>query len=197
MSAMPRSNQAMDYFLMYKLGFDSDKIGYLQIVSSFAFLISAIIITLQSRKASKFSLRSLFAIWTFIGSSIPYLSLLLVFRVNVDIGIPDFVFAGVNTMITRITIDMLVLGTAVLYARICPPGIEAIFFTLLTSVATIGEVLSYALSAFFINIFDIQCSKMIYDTFDGLVLRSESTYNNYDELVCDFDNLWLLIITLI
>merc|ERR1719229_201903 len=78
MSAMPRSNQAMDYFLMYQLGFDSNKIGYLQIVSSIAFLLSVIIITIQS-KSSTFSLRSLFAIWTFIAAIIPYNSLFLIF----------------------------------------------------------------------------------------------------------------------
>ena len=60
-AAMPQSNQAIDYYLMYKLKFDSNKIGYLQIISSIAFLISVIIITIHS-KSSKFSLRLLFFI---------------------------------------------------------------------------------------------------------------------------------------
>lgn len=188
MSSMPRSNQALDYFLIYQLKFDSNKIGYLQIVSSIAFLISVIIITIQSRKSHNFSLRSLFAIWTFIACIVPYFCLILIFGINRKIGISDFLFASIDTIIVRITIDMLLLGTAVLYARICPPGIEGVFFTLLTSVATIGEVLSYALSAFFINIFDIQCTKIYYNTFN--IIPSSSHTN----LICDFNNLWLLII---
>eukprot|EP00485_Elphidium_margaritaceum_P003395 CAMPEP_0202695470 /NCGR_PEP_ID=MMETSP1385-20130828/9049_1 /ASSEMBLY_ACC=CAM_ASM_000861 /TAXON_ID=933848 /ORGANISM="Elphidium margaritaceum" /LENGTH=737 /DNA_ID=CAMNT_0049351501 /DNA_START=17 /DNA_END=2230 /DNA_ORIENTATION=- len=196
MSCIPRANEAVDYYLMYELGFDSHQISYLQIVSSIAFLLSIAIITVQSRrKNERFSLRSLFGVWTLIAAIVPYFTLLLVFGVHRQFGISDFVFAVVDRLLMRVTTDMLLLGTAVLYARICPPGIEGVFFTLLTSVAHLGEVVSYALSAFFTDIFDVQCSRFFMhrlSEFNGLNLETMAHENG--NLVCDFENIWLLIV---
>ena len=190
MSAMPRSNQAMDYFFMYQLGFDSNQIGYLQIASSIAFLLSVIIITMQS-KSSNFSLRSLFAIWTVVAAIVPFISLFLIFGIHRLLGISDFLFAAFNTIIIRVSVNMQLLGTAVLYARICPPGIEGVFFTLLTSVATIGEVLSFAFSSLFINLFNIQCAKQQFESANGINMHHPQPS---DDLLCDFDNLWILVV---
>ncbi len=138
-AAMSRSNQVIDYYLMYNLKFNSYKIGYLQIISSIAFIISVIIITIHS-KSTRFSLRFLFGIWTFISAIIPYSSLILNFGIinKSFFQISDFIYSILNRLIIRITVDMLLLATAVLYARICPPGIEGYCLQLLTSIATVA-----------------------------------------------------------
>ncbi|XP_048539289.1 probable folate-biopterin transporter 2, partial [Triticum urartu] len=66
------------------------------------------------------------------------LDLILVLRLNLKLGIPDYYFAvideGVAKMINRIKwMPLLVLSS-----KLCPPGIEGTFFALLMSIDNIG-----------------------------------------------------------
>ncbi|XP_062233424.1 probable folate-biopterin transporter 2 isoform X1 [Phragmites australis] len=68
------------------------------------------------------------------------LDLMLVLRLNLKMGIPDYYFAvideGVSKMINRIKwMPLLVLSS-----KLCPPGIEGTFYALLMSIDNIGSL---------------------------------------------------------
>lgn len=66
------------------------------------------------------------------------LDLILVLRLNLKMGIPDYYFAvideGVSKMINRVKWMPLL----VLCSKLCPPGIEGTFYALLMSIDNIG-----------------------------------------------------------
>ena len=64
-------------------------------------------------------------------------------------------------------------------ARICPPGIEGVFMTVLTSIINIAMQVSGQLSALIISWMGIEC---------------EEDPEDENEVLCVFDYLWLLIV---
>merc|ERR1712087_424884 len=149
-------------------------------MGSGALLIAIMILTVQSRKSNhNFSLRRVFIGWTLLATVIPFITLILVFRINVDWGIPDFAFMMSDTVIITVTGMMLSMSINILFARICPPGIEGVFMTILTSVVNIAYLVSGQISALLIKWHGIQC---------------EEDPTDENEVICDFTNLYILII---
>jgi len=176
----PQSGEAVTYYQIYFLGFTPVQIGYLEAVTSAAFLISIAILMVQSRKSNhNFSLKRLFLIWTIIATVLPFITLILIFRINVEWGIPDFAFMMSDTVIIKVTQKMLSMAINILFARICPPGIEGVFMTILTSVVNIAYTVAGYLSAWLIALMSIQC---VEDPDDA------------ENVICDFENLWILIV---
>ena len=174
----PTSSEAMDYFLMYKLNFDSIQIGYLKIAGGFAFLLSLFFIYLSSRKNS-FNMRRTFIIWTILAGLVPFLSLILIFGLNEKIHIPNFVFMLTDNILFKVCADMILMCVLILTARLCPPKIEAVFTTVFTSFQNFGYFVSLQLSSFMTKKLGIICNESTVDV------------NKVD---CNFDNLWILII---
>eukprot|EP01084_Bolivina_argentea_P123482 218828_1 len=176
----PSTGEGIQYFLMYGIGFEPTKIGYLSVAAQLALLVSIGIITFQTRKSnSNFSLRKLFIIWTLIATFLPLLILILIFRLNVKWGISDVWFMISDTVVIGVASYMLFMGVNVMTARICPNGIEGIFMTVITSIQNIGGSISLFISAQLLNGFDIKC---VEDS------------NDANNLQCDFNNLWIMVL---
>eukprot|EP01083_Nonionella_stella_P066063 173695_1 len=176
----PSSKEALDYYLMYRLNFSSVYIGYLSVAAGVAFLISIGIITYQARSSNhKFSLRKVALVWTLIATVLPFMTLVIVFGWNKKLGIPDIYFMASDKVFVAVAVDMLYMAMNVLFARICPPGIEGVFMTVLTSISNIGGILSLQISGALTNMFDIKCKEDPDDT---------------DSMTCNFKYLWLLIV---
>ena len=112
--ATPQSGEAVTYYQIYFLGFTPVQIGYLGAATSFALLVSIVILTYQSRKSNhNFSLARLFLIWTLIAAVLPFITLILIFRINVRWGIPDFAFMMSDTVI--IQVEMLNMAECLLH----------------------------------------------------------------------------------
>lgn len=73
--------------------------------------------------------------------------LLLVSRMNLELGISDKVFALTDTAVLTVLGEVSFLPVLVLAAKICPEGVEATFFAALMSLFNAGGVTSEFLGA--------------------------------------------------
>lgn len=96
------------------------------------------------------------------------LDLMLVLRLNLAFGIPDFVAIVIDEGVSRMVGQMKWMPLLVLSSRLCPSGIEGTFFALLMSIENAGFLSSSWLGGLLLHLLK--------------VTRTE------------FDNLWLAII---
>ncbi|WOG83990.1 hypothetical protein DCAR_0103169 [Daucus carota subsp. sativus] len=66
------------------------------------------------------------------------LDFVLVLRLNLKFGIPDYLFAVIDESIYRMTATLKWMPLLVLSSKLCPPGIEGTFFALLMSIDNAG-----------------------------------------------------------
>ena len=77
--------------------------------------------------------RPLFA-YTIIGAALVGCStLILIFRINREWGIPDIVFALGDDVIMTVANQFVAMPMLILMAQICPVGVESSVFALVTS----------------------------------------------------------------
>ncbi|OMO73929.1 Biopterin transport-related protein BT1 [Corchorus olitorius] len=96
------------------------------------------------------------------------LDLVLVLRINLKLGMPDYLFVVIDETITRMIGRIKWMPFLVLSSKLCPPGIEGTFFAILMSIDHIG-LLSSAWSG-------------------GLVLHVLNVTRT------QFDNLWIALL---
>ncbi|KAK6912479.1 Biopterin transporter family [Dillenia turbinata] len=70
------------------------------------------------------------------------MDLVLVLRINLKFGIPDYLFAVIDRGVSNLVDKLKWLPLLVLSSRICPPGIEGTFFALLMSIQNFGVISS-------------------------------------------------------
>uniref|UniRef100_A0A0E0PUF5 Major facilitator superfamily (MFS) profile domain-containing protein n=1 Tax=Oryza rufipogon TaxID=4529 RepID=A0A0E0PUF5_ORYRU len=117
------------------LSFSEGLIGFIFAVGSVGSLIGVI---LYQNILKDHSFRSVLCLSQLLLSLSGMLDLILVLRLNLKLGIPDYYFAvideGVSKMINRIKwMPLLVLSS-----KLCPPGIEGTFYALLMSIDNVG-----------------------------------------------------------
>jgi hypothetical protein len=66
------------------------------------------------------------------------LDLMLVLRLNLKLGIPDYYFAVIDEGVSKMINRLKWMPLLVLSSKLCPPGIEGTFFALLMSIDNIG-----------------------------------------------------------
>lgn len=66
------------------------------------------------------------------------LDLIMVVRLNLKFGVPDYVFVVVVESVAQMTIRLKWMPLLVLSSKLCPSGIEGTFFALLMSIDNIG-----------------------------------------------------------
>lgn len=66
------------------------------------------------------------------------LDLILVFRLNLKFGIPDYFFVVIVESIAQMTNRLKWMPMLVLSSKLCPSGIEGTFFALLMSIDNVG-----------------------------------------------------------
>uniref|UniRef100_A0A804R1E7 Folate-biopterin transporter 2 n=2 Tax=Zea mays TaxID=4577 RepID=A0A804R1E7_MAIZE len=119
------------------LSFHEGFIGFMFAIGSVGSLVGVI---LYQNILKDHSFRSLLFSSQLLLSLAGMLDLILVLRLNLKMGIPDYYFAvideGVSKMINRIKwMPLLVLSS-----KLCPTGIEGTFYALLMSIDNIGSL---------------------------------------------------------
>ncbi|KAG9455932.1 hypothetical protein H6P81_000440 [Aristolochia fimbriata] len=66
------------------------------------------------------------------------MDLVLVLRLNLKFGMPDYLFAVLDESVTRMVGQLKWMPLLVLSSKLCPPGIEGTFFALLMSIDNFG-----------------------------------------------------------
>ncbi|CAF2065801.1 unnamed protein product [Brassica napus] len=71
-----------------------------------------------------------------------FLDLILVLRINLKLGVPDYFFIVVDEFVSHMISRIKWLPLLVLSSKLCPAGMEGTFFALLMSIEHLGHLLS-------------------------------------------------------
>lgn len=92
-------------------------------------------------------LRRLFACIVVAAGLLQLTQLVLITRLNVQLGLPDVVFALGDDAVLEVTRELLAMPMLLMMAALCPDGAASTVFALLTSVQMAGQTLSGSLSS--------------------------------------------------
>ena len=163
--ATPTADSAFFFFTTNELGFEPEFLGRVRLVTSIASLVGIFIF---QKFLKEVPFRKILGWSTVIAAALGMTTLLLVTHANRALGIDDHLFSLGDSLILTVMGQITWLPVLILSARLCPKGIEATLFALLTSVWNLSMLLSHELGALLTHVLGI-------------------TETN-------FDNLWLLVI---
>ena len=95
----------------------------------------------------RFTLRHLFLVIVVASSLLQLSQLILISRLNVQLGLPDVAFAIGDDAILEVSRELLAMPMMVMMAALCPNRAASTVFALLTSVQMAGATLAGSLSA--------------------------------------------------
>jgi len=162
LSATPSAGTAMFYFNTNELGFTPEFLGRVAFLRAFAALAG---VALYNGYLKRVPLKTMFLWTTVLGTALGSTQLLLVSRMNLELGISDKLFALTDTAVLTVLGEVSFLPVLVLAAKICPEGIEATFFAALMSLFNAGGVTSEFLGAGLTKTLGVTA-----DNFDNLFL---------------------------
>lgn len=145
--------------------FSQETVGYIFSIGSVGSLMGAI---LYQYALKNHPFRDLLFWIQLIFGLTGLLDMVLVLRLNLDFGIPDFFFLVIDESMSKMIGRLKWMPLLVLSSKICPPGIEGTFFALMMSIDNLGLLSSSWLGGFLLHILK--------------VTRTQ------------FDNLWLAIL---
>ncbi|KAL6650979.1 hypothetical protein ACP70R_009904 [Stipagrostis hirtigluma subsp. patula] len=120
-------------------GFSEGFIGLVYSVGSAGSLLGVL---LYQSALKDYPFRSML-LWAQVLSSMAgMLDLVLVTRLNLKLGIPDYFFAVIDNSISQMVGQLKWLPLLVLCSKLCPPGIEGTFYALLMSIQNAGLLMS-------------------------------------------------------
>jgi folate/biopterin transporter len=140
----PYCGDAMFFYYTNKLGFSPEFMGRLKMVQGFASLIG---ICVYNQWLRDVSFKSIIISTTIIYSVVSSSQLLLVTRLNIYLGIPDFLFCLASSFLQVALGELNSMPMLVLCARICPKNIEGTMYAFLMSVINFGGMVSMALGS--------------------------------------------------
>ncbi|XP_022750345.1 probable folate-biopterin transporter 2 [Durio zibethinus] len=115
--------------------FSQETIGYIFSIGAVGAVLGAI---LYQNMLKDHPFRDLlFWIQLFFGLA-GMLDLMLVLRINLKFGIPDYLFVVIGEAVTQMIGRLKWMPLLVLSAKLCPSGIEGTFFALLMSIDNVG-----------------------------------------------------------
>ena len=162
LSATPSAGSAMFYFNTNELGFSPEFLGRVALLRAFAALGG---VALYNGYLKRVPLKKMFFWTTILGTALSSTQLLLVSRMNLELGISDKLFALTDTAVLTVLGEVSFLPVLVLAAKICPEGVEATFFAALMSLFNAGGVTSEFLGAGLTKYLGVTA-----DNFDNLFL---------------------------
>ncbi|XP_059292306.1 probable folate-biopterin transporter 2 isoform X3 [Lycium ferocissimum] len=123
----------------YDFAYQQESIGYISAMASIGALLGAILYQYGLKDHSFQDL--LFWIQLLFGLS-GMLDLVLVLRLNLKFGIPDYFFMVIDASVSKMVGRLKWMPLLVLSSKLCPPGIEGTFFALLMSIDNFGLLTS-------------------------------------------------------
>lgn len=148
----PGYGTVTSYFFEQVLKFSAYDFTYLDITSYVSGLLG---IMIYKRYLTGVSFRKIF-FWTLTLSWVLKWSyMVLIFRLNLELGIPDICFALADSIILTLIGQCILMPVVVLGARICPPGVEGSLYATLMSISNLAGVISSEWGSVFANMFNV------------------------------------------
>lgn len=190
----PSYNDIMFFFYTNRLHFTPMAIGRLRLVYGIASILG---IYSYNKYLKDISFKKIIFCSTCLASFFSLSSLMLVERINIKLGIPDFIFCmGADALNTALS-EINMLPILVLACNICPKNIEGTLYAFLMSVVNlsslfanqIGSVISYSLGITSQNFTNFRYFILIANfssclPLPFLMLINDKDYNN-EKQICD------------
>mmetsp|Transcript_61891 Transcript_61891/g.128020 ORF Transcript_61891/g.128020 Transcript_61891/m.128020 type:complete len:505 (+) Transcript_61891:100-1614(+) len=138
LNATPATGSTWFYFYTNTLGFTSDFLGTINVVGAVCSLGGVL---LFGNFLASTPFRPILIWSTIISTVIGLTQLILVFRWNLDYGIPDGFFCLGESAVLSVLGWINTMPILVLASRLCPQGMEATMYALIMSVNNLGGVL--------------------------------------------------------
>ncbi|EKX73832.1 conserved hypothetical protein [Theileria equi strain WA] len=151
----------MFYFMTEKLHFEPELFGRFAAVQAIANIVG---IYCYSKFCKQLNVRKLYVTTTYLVTLFCLMSVVLVKRWNVNMGIPDVAFILTDDSILEFFNEIHALPILVLSVRLCPQGIESSMYSLLWTVQLMGINVSTYISAICTYLLGVNNKN-----FDGLV----------------------------
>ncbi|GFE55524.1 integral membrane protein protein [Babesia ovis] len=158
---VPSAGTALFYFMTEELHFDPELFGRFAAIQAFASLIGVYCYAYIFRDCS---IRKLYVWTTLFVSLCCMLSLVLVKRWNLALGIPDTAFVITDSSLLQLVGEINSLPIFIMATRLCPPGIESSMYSFLWTAQFLGLDISTYISSLLTYAFGIGARH-----FDGLI----------------------------
>ncbi|CAD6263183.1 unnamed protein product [Miscanthus lutarioriparius] len=117
--------------------------GYIGLIYSIGSVGSLIGVLLYQSTLKDYPFRSMLLWGQVLSSLAGMLDLVLVTRLNLKIGMPDYFFAVSDNAVSQMVGRLQWLPLLVLCSKLCPPGTEGTFYALLMSLQNAGLLMSF------------------------------------------------------
>lgn len=116
--------------------------GFIGLIYSIGSVGAILGVLLYQGALKDYPLRSMLLWSQVLSSLVGMLDLVLVARLNLKMGIPDYFFAVIDNSISQMVGQLIWLPLLVLSSKLCPSGIEGTFYALLMSIQNAGVLMS-------------------------------------------------------
>jgi BT1 family len=99
------------------------------------------------------------------------LDLVLVLRLNLKLGMPDYFFAVIDEGVSQMVNRLKWMPILVLSAKLCPSGIEGTFFALVMSIENVGLLTSSWLGGLLLHVLRVTRSEFN-DLWKAILIRN-------------------------
>lgn len=161
----PNYNDPFFYFLVDVVGLKASCFGIITFYSTLATLFAILIYQKYFINVGFKKMIFVCALLQFIFSFIP---ILVVKRMSIDIGIPDYLLVIVNNSVNSMLSELVILPMLSLACLLCPPNLEATVYSVFVSALNLGNALANLFGAILTETYGI--ANKNYDNMDSLIL---------------------------
>jgi len=158
-------NAAWTSFLLKGLKFTSFELGMQSSIASLAVVLG---MWIYRNFMLEMSWRAVYITTTIIGGILSLLQLLIVYRVNVDIGINDFWFSLGDNVISAFVMGCQYLPSAIMMVSLCPKDSEGTSYALFTTLGNVGLSVGLVIGNVLVLIWDCSNAAMEKQDYSGL-----------------------------
>ena len=167
----PSYSDPLFYFYTNELKFTPNIMGRLKLIYGFASVIGIWIFNKYLRNVG---FKKIMWVTTILSMLFNMLSIILVKRINVRFGIPDYIFCMTADALTTALAEINTMPLLVLACNICPKNIEGTLFAFLMSVINMGSLISNQMGSYFTIYLGITAYK--FDSLSTLIFISNIVY---------------------
>ena len=158
-------NAAFGNFLLLGLEFSPLYMGILNITSTVVTLVAMII---YQKFFFNLGIRQVFIWSTVAGIFISALQVVLILRLNLQIGLPDIAFLVILTVLSVAIATVTFVPMIVMFVAICPEGSEGTTYAMLTTISNIASTVASDFGTIFLKIWDCSNDAIKRGDYEGI-----------------------------
>lgn len=144
-------NASWTNFLVKGLKFSEFDLGLLSLSSAVMTMVG---LSMYKVWCFHTSFRSIYVITTVLGSVFSLLQLVLVYRWNQRLGMPDTVFALGDNTFMQFASALQMMPACIMFVVLCPEGSEGTTYALLTTVMNLSQTMATNLGTYLTGVWD-------------------------------------------